>query len=113
LIQPEKYQSAYGNKLALLERRMQTGYESSGTSHEAICDLCMEILYTGCAGVKSLNCAMLKLDRTITPSVLHRLCCFCDQKNCTVNFNIIVTSRRHKCNSEIVARNRSLLNTRP
>jgi hypothetical protein len=28
LVQPEKYQSAYGNKLALLEHRMQTGYES-------------------------------------------------------------------------------------
>jgi hypothetical protein len=29
LAQPEKYQSAYGNKLALSERRMQTGYEST------------------------------------------------------------------------------------
>ncbi|KAJ7686455.1 hypothetical protein B0H14DRAFT_2654283 [Mycena olivaceomarginata] len=28
LVQPEKYQSAYGNKLALLECRMQTGHES-------------------------------------------------------------------------------------
>jgi hypothetical protein len=28
LLQPEKYQSAYGNKLALLEHHMQTGHES-------------------------------------------------------------------------------------
>ncbi|KAJ7835282.1 hypothetical protein B0H14DRAFT_2590418 [Mycena olivaceomarginata] len=31
--QPEKYQSAYGNKLALLERRRQAGYESTDLHH--------------------------------------------------------------------------------
>jgi hypothetical protein len=32
----EKYQSAYGNKLALLEWRRQTGYESSNNVRDAV-----------------------------------------------------------------------------
>jgi hypothetical protein len=32
----EKYQSAYGNKLALLERRRQTGYESRSSAIDRV-----------------------------------------------------------------------------
>ncbi|KAJ7927238.1 hypothetical protein B0H13DRAFT_2312642 [Mycena leptocephala] len=47
----EKYQSAYGNKPALLERRRQAGYESTTTHHSPLLTL---VVAVGCPGTNTV-----------------------------------------------------------